>query len=134
MSGIYTVARQAFATAALNWTSASFKAILLSSAYTPDYAAHTKLSDVPGGSRLAAAVALANTTVVNGVCSADSLLWTNLLVTDHIAAVLIVRDNGGAEGNFPLIALIDQGIGFGGSPAHEDTRLFWNSTSGIFSL
>lgn len=134
MSGIYASAREAFSTGAWDWTSDTFKVMLVAASYVPNYATHTTLANVGGAARLTTAAAIANRTVSGGVCKANPVVFANLLTTDHITGVLLLRTVDATEENDRLVALLTGGSGFGLSPVHEDTTVIWDTTEGVMAL
>lgn len=127
MSGLYAVTRQALATGNFNWPGGSFSVLLVDAGYTPDYEAHTQLSDIPSGTRVAAPLVLASLTAVLGFCDAADIQFTTLASTDAISAVVIVQTASPQT----LVALIDHGAGIGLAAHGGAVHVTWPQ-NGIF--
>lgn len=133
MSGIYQGTRQLLASGTLNWAGGAFDVMLVGGLYVPNFATDATLADVPGGAQLTGVVALSGLAVANGVFKAGNPTWATLFTTAPVVAALIMQHNAALQSS-ALVAFIDQGVGFGSSPAHEDTTLTWDSNfGGIFS-
>lgn len=131
-SGIYTAIRNQMGTAAFDWTSGTYAIMLVSSSYTPNFDTDATLNDVPSGAQLLTAVVnLASNAVSGGFCKAANVAWTSLTTSGAVAAVLIVKTNGGAQSTYELVAFIDQGTGFGQSATSEPANVIFD-TRGIF--
>lgn len=132
MSGIFAVTKQAMATGAFNWTSSTFKLMLVGPGYTPDYENDTTMANIPGGSQLlVSAVALTGLTAAGGFCAAASVHWSSLTTSAPVLGIAIVQTNGGAQSTWQLVCYIDDGDGFGNQPTAQAADLVF-STQGIF--
>ena len=91
-SAIYPKAKQAFESAAIDLTTDTIKAILVSNAYTYS-ASHQYLSDL-GANTIGTAVTLTGISVTNGVFDASDLAFTGLSSTGTTNALVIYKDTG----------------------------------------
>ena len=96
-------------------------------AYTVNLSTHTSLSDVPGGSRIGTAAALAGKTYTNGTFSANNLTITGLTGTSIEAGILYLHT--GVDATALLIAYYDTGD-FPFTPGGGDYTFRWNDNAG----
>ncbi len=106
---LYDKGRDLFANAGINWTSDSIKAILVSSAYTPNLAVDQFLSVISSGI-LSSAVALAGKSTSAGKCYANPLVF-NGITAGLIATQLVIYKDTGVAGTSPLIGYVNVGVG-----------------------
>lgn len=131
MSGIYAITKQAMATGTFDWSSGTFKIMLVGPGYTPNYEADATLADIPGGSKLLVnALALTGLTATNGFCMAASVHWDSLTTTAPVLGIALVEANGGAESTWQLVCYVDEGDGFGNQPSSQVVNLVFD-TRGI---
>lgn len=121
-----------------DWLSDSIKVALLTSAYTPDQAAHEFYSDLTNqltttGGYTAGGQALASKTLVTAALvttfDAADPSWPSATFTCRYA--VIYDDTPATAGTKPLIALIDLGQDY--SPANGTFTIQFNA-SGIFTI
>jgi hypothetical protein len=102
MSQLYPHARELFATAALDWTGGTIKAMVLDSGFVPDF---TKkfLSDVNAGSIIATSGNITSRTAADGVCDGDTINFGPITDPRTAASLLFFKDTG-TPSTSPLIA------------------------------
>lgn len=130
---LYDSAREKFLTANLNWLSETIKAILVDTgAYTVS-AAHSHLSDIPGGAIIGSAVTLSNKSATGGAADANDLTFSTVSGTTIEAVVLYVESGSAATSQ--LIAYIDSATGLPISPNGGDIIVTWdNGPNKIFRV
>jgi hypothetical protein len=97
-----------------NWATDSIKAVLLSSAYTPDYTNHKYLSDV-SAYIVGAAVGLTGIAESNGQVAANATTFSAVASGSTVKYVAIYKDTG-TPGTSPLMILLDTASGSPGLP------------------
>ena len=129
---LYPKGKQKFLTAAINLSTATIKAILVTDGYTYS-TAHEFLSDL-GANTVGTAQTLTNKTVTDGVFDADDVTFAALAPGANLKAVVLVADTGVA-GTSPLIDYIDTVTGLPMATDGGDAQIQWeNSGYRIFSL
>jgi hypothetical protein len=129
---LYKKGKEAFATAAINWTSDNIKAVLVDSgAYTPNTTTDQFLSDITGSARIATSGNLASKTATLGVCDAADVTFT--AVTGVQSEYVVIYKDTGTAGTSALIALFDTATGLPVTPNGGDITVVWNA-SGIFEI
>lgn len=132
-NALYPKFKQALMNKEINLDTDNFKAMLLDSDYTYD-AAHDFLDDVAAGARVDTAVALANTSITDGVFDADDLTFTTVSNATNVVAILIYKDTG-VEATSQLVAYLDTGTGLPYTTNGGDITVSWpNGSSKIFAL
>lgn len=133
-NALYDKGRQAFATAGINWTSDTIKAVLVDTgAYTVNLATHEFLSDIAGGARIATSAALSSKTATAGVCDAADVTYSSVTGAT-VEAVVIYKDTG-SDATSNLIAYMDSATGLPITPNGGDINLvFDNGANKIFKL
>lgn len=133
-NALYDKGREAFLTAAINWSSDNIKIVLVDAAdYTVNLATHQFLSDITGVGRVATSGNLASKTVAAGVADAADVTFT-AVTGDQSEAVVIYKDTGSAATS-PLIAYIDTATGLPVTPNGADITVTWdNGSNKIFKL
>lgn len=131
MSSLYQSAQNQMLEGTFNWTVGTYSIMLVSSAYTPNFATDTTLSNIPSGAQLLAApLNLSSLTVSGGYAQAANPSWTSLTTSAAVAAVVVLQ-NVGSPGSFLLIAYINQGTGFGQAATAAPANVIFD-TRGIF--
>lgn len=133
-NALYDKGREAFLTAAVNWSSDNIKVVLVDAAdYTVNLATHQFLSDITGVGRVATSGNLASKTVAAGVADAADVTFT-AVTGDQSEALVIYKDTGSAATS-PLIAYIDTATGLPVTPNGADITVTWdNGSNKIFKL
>ena len=133
-NGLYDVAREAFLTAGLSWSADTFKAVLVDTAlYAVDLAAHTALSNIAAGARIATSAAFTAKTTTGGAADAADLTFT--LVTGASCEALVIYKDTGVEATSTLVAYIDTATGLPVTPGGGNITVTWdNGTNKIFKL
>lgn len=118
---------------AINLDTDTIKAMLVTSAYTPDPDAHTKRSDVTnevtgtgytaGGAALANKTLTADNTGNKGVFDADDLVWSTATITAR--AAVLYKSRGGAASADELIMYVDFGADV--TSTGDDFTIAWNA-------
>ena len=109
MSSIYDKAREAFLSADIDWLSDTIKAVMTTSAYTPDFSTDDVLSDISVGARATAtSEAFTDKTATDGWASTDKIEW--LTVTGATRVAIVVYQDTGDEATSRLIAYLDDDI------------------------
>jgi hypothetical protein len=137
---LYDKARYRFATGSIDWTTDTFKVILVDTgSYTPNFTANEYLSDIGEGARDfgdsgVTGVALASKTVEsNGAVDAADVTFQNVTGAT-IEAVVLYKDTGVANTS-PLIAYLDTATGLPITPNGGDIIVTWdNGVNRIFRL
>lgn len=129
---LFPKGKQKFLTAAINLSTDTIKAILVTNGYTYS-AAHEFLSDL-GATTVGTAQTLTNKTVTDGVFDADDVTFATLAPGANLKAVILFKDTGVA-GTSALIDYIDTVTGLPMATNGGDVQIQWeNSGYRIFSL
>ena len=136
-NALYASFKQQLGLAAINLSSATIKAILVDTGAYTFSAAHTIISDIPTGARLATGT-LANKTWTGAVFNADDLTWAAVPAGSGSAsaaeALVLFVDTGTAATSF-LIAYFDTATGLPVTPNGGDITIAWdNGANKIFAL
>lgn len=103
---MYTAALGKFLDADIDWSASDIKAVLVTSGYTFS-AAHTSLSDVDAGDRLATSGNFSSKTSTGGVADATDVTFLSVAAST-IDGMVIYHDTG-VEGTSTLICYLDGG-------------------------
>lgn len=93
LSQLYPIARQAFATAALNWPAASIKIMLMANGYIPDFT-NQHLSDIPAGQIVATSGNIAGLASSNGYCTGDTTSFGVISSPTEVGSIILFQDTG----------------------------------------
>lgn len=104
-SQIYPFARQLFATAALNWATATVKAALIAAAYTPDFT-QQYLSGIPSSVILGTTGSIAGRTGVTGLLDGSTSSFGVISSSLPAGYILFYADTGNPTTS-PLILFLD---------------------------
>lgn len=119
--------------AGINFGADDLKVALLSTAYSPNLSTHEFLSDL-GTTVLGSPVALTNKATTGGAFDADDVTFQAVATGATAKAVVIFRDTG-AAGTSPLLAYIDDLVGFPIATNGSDITVRWdNGAQRIFSF
>lgn len=131
MALMYTPAKVSFLTAGIDLSSATIKAVLLKSSYTP-VATDQFRSAITAGAEVGTAQALGSKTTTSGVFDAADITFTAVGTTTACDKVLIYKDTGSAATD-NLIAVVD--LSSAVTPNGGDIAVTWdNGASKIFRL
>lgn len=123
-NAFYEAGINAFLEGQIAWTTDTIKVVLVDTAtYTVDLAAHTALSDIPAGERVATQT-LASKTAVAGVADAADVTFTAL--TGDVSEALVIYKDTGVEATSTLIAYIDTATGLPVTPSGSDVKVLWS--------
>lgn len=118
---VYNKAKEIFLS---SWLTDTFKAVLITNAYTP-LVSHQSLADIPAAARIGISSALAGKSITNGVASANPASFTGLSTSTglNIRYIAIIKQNtGDSESQSYLIAFIDTATGITtGLPVTQST-------------
>jgi hypothetical protein len=132
-NALYGKGKEKLLTAAINISSDTIKAALVSSAYTPDLAAHEFYTSI-SGSVLNTPQTLASKTITLGVVDAADILYTAVTSGATAKAVVIYKDTGTGSTS-ALLAYIDTITGFPLATNGGDVTITWdNGANKIFAL
>ncbi len=108
MNGRYTKGREKFLNGEIAWGTDEIKAVFVTSSYTPNFATHEFLSDVPAPARVATSDALDAKTSTDGWANAEQVVWQGF--TGATCAAMVIIKWTGLISTSPLLAYIDSGI------------------------
>lgn len=133
MNGRYAKGREKFLRGEIAWDTDEFKAVFVTSSYTPNFATHEFLSDVPAPTRVATSDALADKTTTGGWAGASEVVWQAF--TGATCAAFVVIKNTGLISTSPLLAYIDSGItNLPLDPGGVKVTLLVDPATGLFRL
>lgn len=127
MSDLYPSARTRAATTGLLWLTADIRIVLVDSGYVYS-TAHSFLSSVGAGTRVATSAALSGKTVSSGVADASDVTFVGL-AGDAVAGI-VIYEHTGVEATSPLILFYDRnatGSLISYTPSGVDTYVRWNN-------
>ena len=130
-NSLYTLGRQAFAAAGINWTSDTIKVALVSAAYTPILATHQYLSDL-GANVIGTAQTLTSPTNSGGVLNGAGVTFSSV-ASGTVTYVVIYKDTG-TPTTSPLIGLIDSATGLPVVANGGNINISWDVTNKIAKL
>jgi hypothetical protein len=107
-SQLYPIARQRFATAALDWPTSNIKVMLLAASYVPDFT-NQFLSDVQAADSsdiLATSANITNLAATNGYCTGDTTSF-GVIESPLPAGYIIFYQDTGTPSTSPLICFLD---------------------------
>lgn len=132
-NALYGKGKEKLLTAAINLSSDTIKAAIVSSAYTPNLSTHEFWSDVVANI-LNTAGTLGSKTVTLGVFDAADITFTAVTSGSTAKAVVLYKDTG-LNSTSPLIAYIDTLTGFPLATNGGDIQIIWDSGANkIFAL
>lgn len=132
-NAFYSKGVERFLTGAISWSSDTIKALLVTSAYTPNLSTDEFLSDITTGT-VGTAVALGTKTTTAGRAGAANTTIPSVAGGSTVTYVVIYKDTGVA-GTSPLICCLDTGNGLPFATNGGDIVIVWDSgTDGIFLL
>lgn len=134
MNTLYAKGKQALL-GDLDWSAATIKSALVTSAYTPNAATDEFLADIPGGAVLATSAALTGKTLVDGVADADNATFAAVAGGGSDGEFVVVYEDTGAGATSRLIVLVDTATGLPVTPNGGDIVVAWDSGANkIFKL
>lgn len=132
-NALYGKGKEKLLTAAINLSSDTIKASLVSSAYTANLSTDEFFTTI-SGSVLNSAQTLGSKTVALGVFDAADITYTAVTAGSTAKAVVIWKDTGSAATS-PLLAYIDTITGFPLATNGGDVTIVWDGGAfRIFSL
>jgi hypothetical protein len=132
-NALYGKGKEKLLTAAINLSSDTIKAALMSSAYTPNLSTNEFLSDI-SANVLNTAQTLGTKTITLGVFDAADITYTAVTAGSTAKAVVIYKDTGLASTS-ALLAYIDTIVGFPLATNGGDITIIWDSGANkIFAL
>lgn len=137
-NSLYPLARQAFLSGSINWSSDTIKVAAVNTStsgnnYTVDLATDQYLNIIPTAAVIATSTALTSPTVANGVASAANVTYASV-TGNRIDALVIYKDTGNASTS-PLLAYVDTGTGLPLVPNGGSIEISWDTgANGIFAL
>jgi hypothetical protein len=130
---LYDGGREGILDGTIAMSTASVKALLATSGYTPNAATHRNVSDVTTGNIVARSGALGSKSYTAGVFNAANV--TLAAVTGSTAAYIILYADTGTDSTSRLIAIIDTATGLPVTPNGGDITITWDTGSNkIFKL
>ncbi len=132
-NALYGKGKEKLLSGAINMSSDTIKAALVSSAYTPNLSTNEFWSDVVANI-LNTAGTLGSKTVTLGVFDAADITFTAVTSGSTAKAVVLYKDTG-LNSTSPLIAYIDTLTGFPLATNGGDIQIIWDSGANkIFAL
>lgn len=133
-NAMYTLGRQAFLQAGINWTSDNIKINLLAGAsYTPNLSTDQYLSVIPGGAIVATSGNLSSTTATGGTANAANVTLSSVSGS-QITYVGCYKDTG-TSSTSPLIFLLDTATNLPLTPNGGNIVVQWaGAPNYIFTL
>jgi hypothetical protein len=137
-NSLYSTARQAFLSGAINWSSDTIKVSAVNTStggsdYTVNLATDQYFNIIPSAAVIATSSALTTPTVTAGVARADNVNFGSV-TGNRIDALVIWKDTGNPSTS-PLIGIIDTGTGLPLTPNSGAIEISWDSgANGIFAL
>ena len=136
-NALYNAGRQKFLEGGIAYLTDTIKIIGVATTGTTPYTfsqTHANLSDVPAGSILAAAQALATKTSTNGTAGAANVTFPSVPAgTTPIGALILYKDTGTSTTS-TLVAYIDTASGLPVTPNGGSIIVQWDATNGILTL
>lgn len=127
---LYDSARQAFATAQINWPAAAVNAALVSQFYSPQLS-HVNLSEIDPTAIIARDLVCTNVTSVKGVCAA-TIPELDSVVSVFTVAAVILYIKGVDDAHSPLVYYSSTGPGFPFAIQGFDYTVGYDQTAGGF--
>jgi Cu2+-containing amine oxidase len=132
-NALYGKGKEKILSGAIDLTTATIKAALLSSAYTPNLSTDEFWSTILAN-LLNSQQTLASKTVTLGVFDAADITFTAVTAGSTVKAVVLYKDTG-VNSTSPLIAYIDTITGFPLATNGGDISIVWDSGANkIFAL
>lgn len=133
MNGRYAKGREKLLCGEIAWLTDDIKAVFVTSSYTPNFATHEFLSDVPAPTRVATSDALSGKTATGGWAGGDQLVWQDFTGVTCVAFVVLKWT--GLISTSPLLAYIDTGItNLPLDPPGSKVTLIIDPDTGLFRL
>ena len=132
---VYSKTKEAILNGEINFSSDSFKVLLLNTNYTVNQNSHQFLSDIPSSSIVYSTNNLQNVTNTLGIIDGDDIYFN--LAANIAFSSIVMHKVGSSNSNSRLIFYIDSspGLPYPGSIDGSDVTIAWNNTfSKILSL
>lgn len=92
-SRLFNNAREKAATTGLAWTTGVVRAVLLPSAWVPDFDA-VYLSEIPSGTRIATSLPITGRTAADGLCAGSRAEFSQFTDSRLISQAVLFKDTG----------------------------------------
>lgn len=122
---LYGLGKQKFMSGSINLSSDTIVALLVKSAYTPNFSTHEFITDL-GANVLNSAQTLSGKSITLGVFDANDVTYTAVTAGDTAKAVVIAK-NTGSNATSPLLAYIDTITGFPLATNGGDITIQWDN-------
>ena len=122
---LYGLGKQKFMSGSINLSSDTIVALLVKSAYTPNFTTHEFISDL-GANVLNSAQTLGGKSITLGVFDASDVTFSAVTAGDTAKAVVIAK-NTGSNATSPLLAYIDTITGFPLATNGGDITIQWDN-------
>jgi formaldehyde-activating enzyme involved in methanogenesis len=129
-NALYGKGKEKILSAAINWSSDTIKAALVSSAYSPTLATDEFYSEI-SANVLNTPQTLGTKTLTLGVFDAADITFTAVTAGATAKAVVLYKDTGLA-GSSPLLAYIDVITGFPLATNGGDIQVVWDA--GVYKI
>jgi hypothetical protein len=135
-NALFSKCLQAFLDGQISWTNDPIKAVLINSdIYTPNFALHNSLTNIPTAARMATSPSLTGKSSLDGVADADDVTFTEFAVTGIEAGAIVLYKDTGDPQTSTLIAYFDSATGLPVTVNGGDvTVVFDNSVNKVFRL
>lgn len=132
-NALYDLGRQGILDGSINVSSASVKALLATSGYTPNTATHEYVSDIGSGNIVVRSSAFTSKTETAGVFNAANVTFS--AVTGSTVSYIILYADTGTDSTSRLIGIIDTATGLPVTPNGGDITISWDTGANkIFKL
>lgn len=133
MSGRYDKGREKFLCGEIAWLTDDVRAVFVTSSYTPNFATHEFLSDIPAPTRVATSDPIEDKTVTGGWAGANQIVWQGF--TGAVCTAFVVIKWTGLISTSPLLAYINDGItNLPLDPTNTKVTLILDPATGLFRL
>jgi hypothetical protein len=132
-AGLYTKGKEGLLDGSIVWNTGNIRAVLVSTAYTPNLSTHQYLSSVTSAARLATISGyLPNRTGTGGVAGCDPFTFPTVVNTGSNANAVVVYADTGDETTSRLLGYFDNLTGLPFTPNGGSATV--TLSSGLFSL
>lgn len=130
---LYDFGRQGILDGSIAMSSASVKAMLVTSGYTPNTSTHEFVTDVGSGNIVARSAALSSQTYSAGVYNAANVTFSS--VSGSACSYIILFADTGTDSTSRLIGIIDTATGLPVTPNGGNITITWDTGANkIFKL
>lgn len=132
-NALYDKGREGILDDSIAISTASVKALLATSGYTPNAATHANVSDIGSGNIVARSTAFSTKTYTGGVFNAANVTFP--AVTGSTVSYIILYADSGTDSTSRLIGIIDTATGLPVTPNGGDINITWDTGANkIFKL